>query len=279
MSSSQARHISTVRRPGSSPFAWQLLIVVIWLSVPVIAYQMLRADHERYLLEFDRQFEACEDRRLHVLKFTELYQLRASGIRAIDGSSESLVWQREWSSTTNDAVSEAALLPDEKLNYYPSSEARLIELEDKLELQRHTIEEAARLREAYLKSVDGLTRIAERIDEAQMMADYYRRLGAESIYYLIMEDVAILESRYRDYRQNRQSMLNDSQEAMAESEQLNREIVLGLSEIQTLMASDADRSYNELLVERFRGFNLREELDRLIAGEPARAGSAPGSTI
>jgi hypothetical protein len=216
----------------------------------------------------------CEAQRKHLEEFSSLYQVASGSVFAIDTGAELMVWRRGWDSAVELEELEKLQLAGQRTTYYPHTTAKLQEVSEMLKQQRSATEEAARLREQYIESADSLSAIAERIDRARATAEYYRRLGAQAIYLLIMEDLAILEARYKDHRHSRQQTMSDSQQQLQLADSLNREIVRELNRLDNVISQDSKTSYSQMLIQRFQSFDLRQELDLLISGNAAAASTS-----
>ena len=250
---------------------WMALIMLIWLCVPIAAFYMIKDDKLGYEEELSQQVLFCEERSRHLENYTDLYQVAAATVLSIDTETELQMWQIEWDSIVAMEQEDFLRLSNARMSHYPHTTAKLQDLQILLDEQRNATEEGARLREQYINSAHSLESIAERIDRARATAEYYRRLGAQAIYMLIMEDLAVLEARYKDHRTSRMDLMSDSQEQLLLSDSLSMEIRREISHLDRVISQDTETSYAEMLVERFHDFDLRTELDTLITGRPAVA--------
>ena len=161
---------------------------------------------------------------------------------------------------------EKQLLRQSSPTHYPRTDTKLLELEQQLTKQQQGIEDAALKRDMYIKSSSGILDLAQQIAAARGIAEYYRRMGAQSIYLLFMDDLAVLEDEYQRREEEMNRLSTSVSHAQMEAQIKHLQLVDQLGTLSKLMTEDESLTYEQELAQRFRGFDLREELRKLVTG-------------
>jgi len=251
---------------------YKLAITLIWLSLPVAASLMLRADYQHYLDDSRTQQQDCLNRVAYLRTYSVVVAREAAMIVAIDSVAEKYSWERNWLNIQRRMHQEAAPLRPELPAYYTQTDTALLPLEADLAEMQDLAKEALWSQDAYFKSADGLGELREQINNAKMTASYYKRIGAEGIYLMVQEDLAEMESAYNRRLRERARLANDVDDKISLIDRKSRDILRETSHISSTLAKDESENYRSILAERVAAFNLREELTKLL-GSPAQASS------
>jgi len=242
----------------------QVSIVIIWLAIPIASYFLVQNDYAHYH-EFSReQRQDCEKRARVLGRYCRLFSSRASQVPTIIDGDSRQVWQTRWTQIRRDYKDENRGLRRTAPEYFPTTDAKLYELEQLIEDQQQAIEEAVRERNAYNRAGGGLELLYQEIHRAAGIAEYYRSIGAYGISDLIDDDVREMEKQYRERTRERKRRQNAMEDALAEADELRKRIINGLEQLDALMTADANSTYPEELKARYQQFNLRRELHALL---------------
>lgn len=240
------------------------LIVVIWLAVPVSGYCLARADYANYLSESQLQRTDCLNRADILGRYTRLIGQQAGRITEVVDANSRAVWQRHWRSLERDLTQEQLKLAHGQSAHYPATDAKLGELEQLLDSQRASVEDALRERDAYNKAGGGLEEMLFEIKRSEGIADYYHSIGAQGIYELIRDDVRQLQSEYRQRLSERDQRNVKMREQLDKANLDQAQIIEGLTAVNSAMAADEQVTYTRELRQRFESFSLPRELSRLL---------------
>lgn len=227
---------------------------------------MLRADYDRYQESLVAQRADCLTRANYLRTHTAALARSATRVTYIDDTDSRIEWERTWRDRVRQKDREAQQLRLDEPTHYPKTDLALLALEAQLSEVQAAIEDAARYRDMHNKAGSGLLELAQDIAHAEGVARYYKRIGAEGIYLLIMEDLAMLESRYKDRLRERKRLSDDMNYSLARADRLDRDIRRELDHLDDHLQADEQRTYRQELKDRFGQFNLREELKGLLRG-------------
>jgi hypothetical protein len=244
----------------------RFLLVVIWLSVPLAALLMLRQDRQRYYTQSQLQRTDCLARTDLLRRYTFAMNDHAGTVESIVDPHTRTLWQRQWQDVLDAMQREQQKLRLAAPTHYPKTDAKLLELEHQLTQQQAAIEDAALKRDMYVKSGAGMLDLAQAIANARGIAEYYRRIGAQSIYLVIMDDLAVLEEEYQKREDEMNQRSADVHDAQIQAQLDHVQLVSQLDSLAKLMAEDESLTYEQQLARRLRNFNLREELRKLLTG-------------
>jgi hypothetical protein len=253
---------------------WQyrLVILLIWVSVPLSGWFMLRHDYELYKAACFAQREDSL-KRSHLLSlYTRLMGAKANRVRYLNNVDDRREWEQDWRGLLRQRDNEGSALRPITPAYFPQTDQILLELEKDLSEQGDNIEQAVRSRGAIFQTEDGLQSLADDIRYQQGRAEFYRRRGAQGIYLLLEEGLAQLEDRYQRLIGERNRLVRETEEALAEADKLQRNIERELTHLNSALNQDEQRTYYEELVERYQQFDLRVALlqfyHEYLAGQP-----------
>lgn len=238
--------------------------MLIWLAIPIASYFLVQDDYAHYHTQSRAQRKDCENRAALLGRYCRLFASRGSQVPAITEGDSRQTWQSRWSQICRDYRDENSGLRRTKPVYYPTTDAKLYELEQLLEDQQQAIEQAVRERNAFNRAGGGLELLFQEIHRAAGIADYYRSIGAYGIADLIDDDVREMEKQYRERTRERNRRQNAMEDALAEANDLRERILDGLVQLKLLMATDASTTYPAELRQRYHEFNLRRELHALL---------------
>jgi hypothetical protein len=256
--------------PGKITHVWgyKLLIVLIWLCVPASAWLLVRHDH----LVFDEQSKAqrrdCDARADLLRRYTVALAQQGRLIDYIADPESRTQWQQRWRAQTDSLDREQQRLRQSVPTHYPATDYALGEMDRMLAEQRDLLEEAAMRRDMYNKSSAGILQLAQQLSDAQRTADYYRSIGAQGIYLLIMEDLAVVEEQFHRRETELNRMAGEVNNALGTAALRRDEILAKLDELPQILAEDEKLTYRENLLQRIRQFSLRVQLQRLLASQP-----------
>lgn len=239
-------------------------IILVWLAVPASAYYFARVDYADYLSQSRIQRADCLGRADVLGRYTRLIGQRADSVAGIVDAESRAIWQSRWHQLERDLTEEQHLLRRDAPQHYPSTDAKLVELEQLLDSQLMAVESAVRERDAYNKAGGGLEDMLLEIKRAEGIADYYRSIGAQGIYELIRDDVRLLEKEYRERLRERAERNRDMEAALTDSKLYRDQILEGLEQIPGKLDADEQITYSRELQQRFNRFSLPYELSRLL---------------
>ena len=246
--------------------AAQFLLLVIWLVLPLAGLTMLKQDRHRFYEASRLQRADCLARAQLLRRYGMELNSRAGTIDGIVDPDTRRRWQRQWQDLLEQLRREKQLLRQTAPTHYPRTDAKLLELEQLLTQQQEGIEDAALKRDMYLKSTGGIYDLAQDIAHVRGFAEYYRRLGNQSIYLVFMDDLAMLEDEYQKRVDEMNRLSSSVHSALIQAELDRLQLAEQLDDIPKVMAQDESLTYEQELAQRFRSFNLREELRKLITG-------------
>jgi hypothetical protein len=244
----------------------RFLLLVIWLSVPLAGLIMLRQDRHRFYETSRLQRADCLARADVLRRYTLDIHSRAVTIDSIIDPQTRQRWQRQWRDLLEQMRREKQLLRQTAPTHYPRTDAKLLELEQLLTQQQQGIEDAALMRDMYIKSTSGIYDLAQEIAQVRGFAEYYRRLGSQSIYLVFMDDLAMLEEEYQRREDEMNRLAGEVHNAQIQAQLNNLQLIEQLDDLSKLMTEDESLTYEEELAQRFRTFSLREELRKLLTG-------------
>jgi hypothetical protein len=242
------------------------MLLVIWLSVPLAGLLLLRQDRHSYYETSQLQRKDCLARVELLRRYTFDIHSHASTIDGILDTQTRRQWRRQWQDLLDRLQRERQLHRQTAPTHYPRTDAKLQELEQLLTKQQAGIENAALKRDMYIKSTGGIYDLAQDISRARGIAEYYRRIGAQSIYLVIMDDLAVLEDEFQQREDEMNRLSSEVHDAQIQAQLDHLKLIEQLDALPKLMTEDESLTYEQELARRFRSFNLREELRQLVTG-------------
>ncbi len=236
------------------------LITLMWVTIPVVTAYFARADYQRYNLEGVQQLADCQARADVLGRYTGLYGRQANTIQQVENEFDLLQWDLNLRNLEREHQAARRVLRLVPPTHYPHTDTELGVLEDQLDEQLEQITLAGTRQDQYLRAEDGLLSMSQAVAEIESAANYYKRIGAEGIYLLLMEDLAKLEDRFRQLQQHRRQLNSETASALREADSINRDIQRELKHLQDELAQDEQTSYTESLLIRFQHFNPWAEL-------------------
>jgi hypothetical protein len=251
------------------PWVYKLLITLTWLAVPLAGYYLARADYRRYQAESAVQLADCQARADVAARYAVLLQQQGARILQVDSADDMREWEIAWRELERALASGQKPLRPATPTHFPRTDAQLNEAEQLLETQMDLIETAQVRRGQYNRAQDTLSGMADTVAEVEAAAQYYKRIGAEGVYLLLMDDLAVLEDRFRQQQRYRQQLSRECSDALADAEDASRTAQRIIKHLDDQLAADEQTTYAEALRMRLKGFDPWAEL-RGKRRQPAR---------
>jgi len=243
---------------------WMAFIAVIWLSVPVSGFCLLRIDRDRFRNELSAQRAACMTRADILKRYTVYVQRQAGKVSQVDDDETHYAWRREWREVQDKLEQERGALSGATYTYYPASDKLLGGLEASLASQRRAVEEAELVRSEGNRMSEGFAALVRHLYDVQLAAEYWRQQGAEDIYLYIQEELAKTEAIYNSRRRDYDNLSSQVRTQLATAIRLNRDIEREVYKLPDTLAADEMYTYREDLSARLARFNLSGALKRLL---------------
>lgn len=226
---------------------------------------MLQEDRERFETTSRLQRADCSGRMELLRRYSMEMQRQAELIPQLEDPQSRQQWQRQWQDTLRLMERERQQLRLQPPTHYPTTDAKLQELEALLEHQQENTADAALKRDMFNKSTGGIYDLAQQIAYTRGIAEYYRRIGAQSIYLVIMDDLAILEDQYQRRISEINRLAAAVEAALVQARADTKQMLAQLDTVAERMAADEQLTYEQQLSQRFHAFDCREELRKLLA--------------
>lgn len=251
------------------PWAYKLLIMLVWLAIPLTGYYLARADYQRYQVESAAQLADCQARADVAARYAVLLQQQGARILQVDSADDMREWEIAWRELERTLASEQKPLRPATPTHFPRTDAQLNEAEQLLNEQIDLIETARGRRGQYNRAQDTLSEMAATVAEVEAAAQYYRRIGAEGVYRLLMDDLDVLEDRFRQQQRYRQQLSRECNDALASAEEASRNAQRIIKHLDDQLSADEQTTYAEALRLRLKNFDPWAEL-RGKRNPPAR---------
>jgi hypothetical protein len=237
-----------------------------WLSVPVGGSIMLRDSYQDYLVESEAQRQDCLERAAVLSNYAAQSGHLATQVPLIDSVDERHDWERSWAAMKRQLEIESRDLRTAEPVHYPATDRELLEAEELLREQMDSVKEAVWKRDAYIKSASGMFELGQQIANTKLTASYYKRIGAEGIYFRIQEDLAQLEDTYNKRNRERNRVDRDMSNLLTAADRKRRDVLRILRHLDDQIDADERQTFRNKLRHHAAEFQLRRELSRLIGG-------------
>jgi hypothetical protein len=253
---------------------WKLCIVLIWLALPISAGLMLREDRARYEAEGQRQLEASKAWEVHLRDFERQSLRLGKQIERFSSRSDRDAWERQWQDIERQRVADEQSLGVLKYSHYPATEASLNRAVDLYTSQRRAYQNAARAQDNYIAATESLDLILEDIRDLEAVARYWQFQGRFGVYLNLQDELARRESIYHERRGARTSLAAKVRDLLKVADEAHRLAEEELLSLDDKRQADSTQTYQQHLLARYRGFNLKREFQELIMGPAANAGNS-----
>lgn len=245
--------------------AFKLFISLLWLSVPLVLWQWMLEDRERFASESRDQARSCMQRRAAISAAAAGLLRQGRQLEYCRDRQALQRWNSVFSSEQRETQRAAAGFDRAALNLWPQSAEFLEKQLDTLDGLSRALAAAARDQEYYLRSEETLAQLEDDLEQIEMQSRYYRNMpGGRGIFLLLQEELAKLEGRLHQQHRETLRLRNAVRDAVLAAGTQEVALQAELNGLMQLMARDGDQSYASNLKRRLRHFDLHEALLRFI---------------
>jgi hypothetical protein len=253
-------------------YGYKFLIIAIWLMVPVAGAYLLRSDYEQYVRDGKVQRADSQTRADVLQRYAIQFTWYGQQSMVFLNNDDYRRWQRDWRDLVRQQENERNGLRRDTPEHYPNTDQLLNQLEATLADEKAQVELAATRSQQYVKSEDGLLSIQQSAAEMEAAAQYYKFIGAEGVYLLLMEDLGKLEDRFRQLQLQRKQLHDEAMQAQHQADDDCHTIQRDLPRLPEKLSQDLQTTYVEALMQRFWRFDpwaeLRESAASVMHPQP-----------
>ena len=254
--------------------AFKVFIMLIWLSVPLAAYHFASQSYHDYQQTEISQRKVLDTWEAYLRVHTSSLTVQSRSVTRVLVPGEREEWIQEWQQLVDARDAERARLPKLSTSHYPNTQAKLEDLDSRLDKLTKDIERAEQYWFDTIRLRSSIEQLVSQIDAARANARYYERIRAFGIHAMLLEDISLMEDalrqRWNDLRRAEQQASARLTDARMDSQEMFSE----MDGLRDLRRQDGEESYEADLRQRLQEFNLPDELRKLAAGDDEDA--APG---
>jgi hypothetical protein len=244
---------------------WKLTILLLWLAVPLCGYAFYRADYARYEQDCLAQRNDCHMRADIVQRYTVYFDRQAQQVPQSNDRDTQRDMERAWSRLQDTLELERKALRTAPPAYFPQADATLKTAEQALADQQKSGEQAMKQHGFALELEQGLLKLEDSIGSMRVAAEYYRREGSASVYYMFQEQLAQFESAYLSRMREHNMFLDNSATELTKERRYCNEAQRATALLNDKLKLDKRLTYQDQLRQRFARFNLGQQLSALLA--------------
>jgi hypothetical protein len=244
---------------------WKLGIILIWLSVPLGAWLMLREDTARYQIEAAKQRENCVSRAKITSRYSSYIVQLAGQIDQWETDEQRFAWQRRFNALQDELRTEQSSVDLKPPSHFPETGKLLNEAEESLARQIDELDNTQRLRFDYLRTMDAYGQLLNDRLELRRSSSYFRYMNEEQIYLELLNRLAVCEAAIDTRKQQYEILGRKVTQGRMQIEDQARRIESQLQALQDKLDAETKRTYRQDLAERLARFNLRKSIERALA--------------
>ena len=240
--------------------------MLIWLTVPLGAWMMVRADYRRYNAECQEQRGECKTRAGIISRYSRDMRRLADEIVAWDNTEEFNDWRERWYDLKRELETEKKSVPDGIPSHFPNAGQTLLASMDLLSKQIAAVEDAMRSRDDYIRLGNSILQLLDDREQLRNAASYFRYVNEEQIYMQLLDKLASCEAAIDERRRQHEMLGQELSRSLLDADSYSNEIQTALQALSGKLTTDEKLTYKAYLAERFSRFNLVDELVRAISG-------------
>ncbi len=245
--------------------------MLIWLSVPLAAYQFASYSYREYQQAEQQQLRVLDDWESYLRVHTGSLTAKSREITRVMVVSDRPEWRSQWQALLDAREAEQATLPRGRATHYPLSQQKLMELDGQLDELQKLIERSELYWFDSLRLRASIEQLVSQIDAARANVRYYESIRAYGIREMLLGDLQLMEEAYDQRWNDLRRAEQQSSSHLSDAKRLSRQIRSDLDGMDELQREDSQESYVADLERRILEFNLPEELRKLAAGDDAEA--------
>lgn len=250
---------------------FKVFIALVWLTLPLSVVLMLHSDRQRYELEGQLQAAQTQSWEAHLGDYLRQAEIEGRRVGEFDSRRDHDSWALDWREMERQRIADEQRLPRLNFSHYPQTQAALEKVQGLSGEQRKSIQSAARLRQSYVDASEALWQLQHDMDRVEDLSRYWEFQQQMGIYLNLQDYLAQMESAYRQRRSARNQLMRQTADELRHADEARREALGELQRLPACRDEDEHMTYREHLAERYRSFDLKQELLALIGPLPAGA--------